>query len=161
MVVRTFSKAYAMTGWRIGYLAAPLLLASKIARLHEHTSACTSSLAQAAALTALELPVEETREMVRKYEHRRNVFLNELAGISGIKTFMPRGTFYTFVDISSFGMTSLELAHYLLAEARVAVAPGTAFGEEGEGYIRLAFANSEANLKEGADRMKRALAKAK
>lgn len=161
VVMRTFSKTYAMTGWRIGYLAAPLLLASKIARLHEHTSACTNSLAQAAALAAVDLPVEETQEMVRKYERRRNVLLNELARISGIKTFTPRGTFYTFVDISSFGMTSLELAHYLLAEGRVAVAPGTAFGEEGEGYIRLAFANSEENLKEGADRMRRALAKAK
>jgi aspartate/methionine/tyrosine aminotransferase len=161
VVIRSFSKTYAMTGWRIGYLAAPLPLANKIARLHEHTSACTNSLAQAAALTALELPVKETREMVRKYERRRNVLLNELAKIPGIKTFTPRGTFYIFVDISSFGMSSFELARYLLTEVRVAVAPGTAFGEEGEGYIRVAFANSEENLKEGVERMKRALAKVK
>jgi len=153
VVVRTFSKSYAMTGWRVGYLAAPKQLADKTAKLHEHTSACTSSVSQMAALAALELPVEIPLKMVKEYERRRDILIAELAQIPGLKVFKPRGTFYAFVDIRQFGIPSFDLSRLLLEKARVAVAPGSAFGTEGEGYIRMCFANSTENIRKGVKRM--------
>ncbi|MCK4600351.1 pyridoxal phosphate-dependent aminotransferase [Candidatus Bipolaricaulota bacterium] len=153
VILRTFSKSYAMTGWRVGYLAAPKQLADKTAKLHEHTSACTSSVSQMAALAALELPVEIPLKMVKEYERRRDILIAELAQIPGLKVFKPRGTFYAFVDIRQFGIPSFDLSRLLLEKARVAVAPGSAFGAEGEGYIRVCFANSTENIRKGVKRM--------
>ena len=159
VVLRTFSKSYAMTGWRVGYLAAPGPIAEKAAKLHEHTSACTSSLSQMAALAALDLPDDASQEMVTSYRRRRDLLINGLQAIPGMKPFVPRGTFYTFVDITSFGKTSREIALYLLESAHVAVAPGTAFSEHGEGYIRICFANSDDNIREGIRRIAAAVEK--
>lgn len=157
VVLRTFSKSYAMTGWRVGYLAGPQPVAEKAAKLHEHTSACTSSVSQMAAMKALDLQADIPAKMAAAYEKRRNLLLNSLKQIPGITAFKPRGTFYVFADVTAFGMTSLELSRFLLKQAHVAVAPGTAFGPEGEGFIRICFANSADNIREGVSRMKKAL----
>jgi len=157
VVLRTFSKSYAMTGWRVGYLAGPQPVAEKAAKLHEHTSACTSSVSQMAAMKALDLQAEIPAKMAATYEKRRNLLLNSLKQIPGITAFKPRGTFYVFADVTAFDMTSLELSRFLLKQAHVAVAPGTAFGPEGEGFIRICFANSADNIREGVSRMKKAL----
>lgn len=154
IVIRTFSKSYAMTGWRVGYLAAPREIAEKAAKLHEHTTACTSTISQMAALAALRLPEEVTQKMVKEYERRRDVLLSELDQVPGLAAFKPQGTFYAFVDIRPLGVPSFEFSRVLLKEARVAVAPGSAFGADGEGYVRICFANSIENLKEGASRMR-------
>jgi aminotransferase len=154
IIIRTFSKSHAMTGWRVGYVAAPKPIAECIAKLHEHTTACASSVSQMAALAALESGYEICNSMVSEYETRRNLLLQELSAIPGIKIFKPEGTIYAFIDISSFGVRSLPLARMLLEKGRVAVAPGTAFGQAGEGYIRICFANSMANITEGAERIR-------
>ena len=153
IIVRTFSKSHAMTGWRVGYLAAPRPLAEKAARLHEHTSACTSSVSQAAALAAFDVPEEETLAMVREYELRRDLLVRGLEGIAGLRVARSEGAFYLFVAVDALGVPALELAKRLLLEQHVAVAPGTAFGPEGEGYIRICFANSRENLEEAVRRM--------
>jgi aminotransferase len=157
IVLRTFSKTYAMTGWRVGFLAAATPVATKAARLHEHTSACTSAVSQRAALAALDLPDRIPGEMVASYEHRRDLLIEGLRRVPGFLPFVPQGTFYTFVDIRALGRPSQELARRLLEDARVAVAPGAAFGEEGEGYIRLCFANSEVHITEGVQRIRNVL----
>jgi len=157
IVMRTFSKSYAMTGWRVGYLAAPGPIAEKAAKLHEHTSACTSTLSQMAALAALDTPDSIPQEMVASYRRRRDLLVCGLQAIPGMNPFVPQGTFYTFVDITQFGMSSQELALFLLRNARVAVAPGTAFSEQGEGFIRICFASSDDNIREGIRRIAAAL----
>ncbi len=157
IVIRTFSKSYAMTGWRVGYLAGPQPVAEKAAKLHEHTTACTSSVSQLAAMTALDLPADITAKMVAAYERRRDLLLDGLRQIPGIAAFKPKGTFYVFADVTAFGVTSLELSRFLLEQAHVAVAPGSAFGPEGEGFIRICFANSTDKIREGVSRMKKAL----
>ena len=153
VIIRTFSKTYAMTGWRIGYLAAPEDLAQRAGRLHEHTSACTSSVSQMAALAALDTSDDASQKMVEEYETRRDIVMQYLGDIPDIRILRPQGTFYSFVDISSFGLSSFDFSRQLLKEAHVAVAPGSAFGKEGEGYIRICFANSVENIKHGLERM--------
>jgi len=157
IVLRTFSKSYAMTGWRVGYLAAPAPIAQKAAKLHEHTSACTSALSQMAALAALDTPDTVPQEMVASYRRRRDLLIHGLEAIPGLKPFTPRGTFYAFVDISALGKTAQEFALSLLRNAGVAVAPGTAFSEAGEGFIRICFANSDDNIREGLRRIEKAV----
>jgi aspartate/methionine/tyrosine aminotransferase len=143
-----------MTGWRVGYLAAPKELAKKAAKLHEHTSACTSSVSQIAAIAALDLPENVPLKMVEEYQTRRDILADALSQVPGLNIFKPRGTFYAFIDVHNFEIPSFELSKLLLEKARVAVAPGSAFGEEGEGYIRICFANSIENIQEGVKRMK-------
>lgn len=157
VVLRTFSKSYAMTGWRVGYLAAPTAVAEKAARLHEHTSACTSTPSQMAALAALDTPETIPQNMVESYKRRRDLLLDGLSAIPGLRPFVPRGTFYTFVDVSDFGKPAKEFAMHLLRTAGVAVAPGTAFSEHGEGHIRICFANSDDNIREGLRRIAEAV----
>jgi aspartate/methionine/tyrosine aminotransferase len=153
VVVRTFSKTHAMTGWRVGFLAAPRPVAERAAKLHEHTSACTSSVSQAAALASFSVPAATTAGMVREYERRRNLLADGLRRIPGLRVARSGGAIYLFVAVDAFGSSALDLARRLLIEERVAVAPGTAFGPEGEGYIRLCFANSAENLQEAVRRM--------
>ena len=154
VVIRTFSKTYAMTGWRVGYLMGPKPLAQRIAKLHEHTSACTSSVSQAAGMKALDLPPDIPQNMVDQYQKRRDVLIEGLNHISNVQVSKPEGAFYAFVNVKRLGLSSFDLSRLLLEEAHVAVAPGTAFGKEGEGHIRLCFANSLTNIKEGLARMK-------
>ena len=149
-----FSKAYAMTGWRIGYSAAPAEITAAMTKIHQYTMMCASTMAQVAALEALRSGESSVIEMVEDYNKRRRVILRGLEDI-GLSCFEPKGAFYAFPSIRSTGMTSEEFAENLLTEEKVAVVPGSAFGEYGEGYVRCCYATSMDNINEALHRMKR------
>jgi aminotransferase len=149
-----FSKAYAMTGWRIGYSAAPAEITAAMMKIHQYTMMCASTMAQVAALEALHSGESSVIEMVKDYNKRRRVILHGLEDI-GLFCFEPKGAFYVFPSIRSTGMTSEKFAETLLTEEKVAVVPGSAFGEYGEGYIRCCYATSLGNINEALLRMKR------
>jgi aspartate/methionine/tyrosine aminotransferase len=152
-----FSKSYAMTGWRLAYLAAPLDLVKEIAKLLQNTSVCANSIAQRAGLSAIQGSQDCVKEMFTAYNKRRNVLTKGLNEIKGLSCHAPEGTFYAFVNIKETGMTSEELSMYLLEECKVVTVPGTAFGRQGEGYIRLSFATSLDMVKEGIARIKKGI----
>lgn len=154
IIIRTFSKSHAMTGWRIGYIAAPKYLTERIAKLHEHTTACASSISQMAAMAAMEESSGISKFMLEEYEARRNLLVRNLSEVDGLKVFKPEGAIYAFVDIHKYGKSSLSFAKELLEKERVAVVPGSAFGQAGEGFIRICFANSRAQINEGIDRIR-------
>ena len=149
-----FSKAYAMTGWRIGYSAAPAEITAAMTKIHQYTMMCASTMAQVAALEALRSGESSVIEMVKDYNKRRRVILHGLEDI-GLSCFEPKGAFYVFPSIRSTGMTSEEFAETLLTEEKVAVVPGSAFGKYGEGYVRCCYATSMDNINEALHRMKR------
>jgi aminotransferase len=155
-----FSKAYAMTGWRIGYAAATREVIAAMTKIHQYTMLCASIMGQAAATEALKAGEDSIAEMVEDYNRRRLVIVKGLNDI-GLPCFEPRGAFYTFPSIKGTGMTSEEFAERLLVEEKVAVVPGTAFGQCGEGYIRCCYATSLADIEEALSRMKRFVAKHK
>jgi len=154
-----FSKSYAMTGWRLAYLAAPADLVKEIAKLLQNTSVCANSIAQRAGLAAIQGPQDCVKEMFSAYSERRNVLTKGLNEIKGLSCYAPEGTFYAFVNIKETGMTSEELSMYLLEKCKVVTVPGTAFGTQGEGYIRLSFATSLEDIKEGINRIKKGIEK--
>ncbi len=151
IVVNGPSKTYAMTGWRIGYLAAPENVAKAIAGFQSHSTSNPATPSQYAALAALTGSQECVEEMRRAFEKRRDLMVERLNRIGGITCPVPRGTFYVFPNISGLGKPSLELASELLDRARIAVVPGIAFGADGN--IRMSFADSAANLNKGLDRL--------
>jgi len=153
-----FSKAYAMTGWRIGYAAANEEIIDSMNKIHQYTMLCAPIMGQIAAIEALRAGEASTAEMVEEYNRRRLVIVKGLNDI-GLSCFEPRGAFYAFPSIKVTGMTSEEFAERLLLEEKVAVVPGTAFGECGEGYIRCCYATSLADIEEALSRMKRFVAK--
>ncbi len=155
-----FSKAYAMTGWRIGYAAAPKDIIAAMTKIHQYTMMCASTMAQVAAIEALKSGESSVLEMVEDYNRRRQVIVKGLNSI-GLPCFEPRGAFYAFPSIKSTGMTSEEFAERLLIEEKVAVVPGIAFGQGGEGYVRCCYATSLADIEEALSRMKRFVAKHK
>ena len=152
--VFTLSKSYAMTGWRVGYTVAPPTVIDEMEKLMEHMVSGVTAVAQRAALAAIEGPQDCVREMVETYEKRRFIVHESLNAIEGIRCFKPESTFYAFPNISSLGLTSWEFAKYLVREHKVAVVPGSIFGQGGEGYVRLSFAASREQLKEGINRIK-------
>jgi len=152
-----FSKSYAMTGWRLAYLAAPLSLVKEIAKLLQNTAVCANSIAQRAGQAAIRGSQDCVKEMFTAYNERRNVLVKGLNEIQGLSCYAPEGTFYAFVNIKETGMTSEELSMYLLEECKVVTVPGTAFGAQGEGYIRLSFATSLDMVKEGIARIKKGI----
>ena len=154
-----FSKSYAMTGWRLAYLAAPLNLVKEIAKLLQNTAVCANSVAQRAGLAAIQGSQDCVKEMFIAYNERRNVLAKGLNEIQGLSCHAPEGTFYAFVNIKEIGMSAEELSMYLLEECKVVTVPGTAFGKQGEGYIRLSFATSLEDIKEGIKRIKRGIEK--
>ncbi len=154
-----FSKCYSMTGWRLGYAAAPVEFIQGMVRVHHYVNTCASSFVQDAGVVALREAEPDVQVMVKEYERRRNYAVKALNEIEGISCKMPEGAFYIFVNVKSFGKTSAEIADYLLDEALVATVPGTAFGTEGEGYIRLSYACSYERIVEAMARMKEAFAK--
>jgi aspartate/methionine/tyrosine aminotransferase len=156
-----FSKSYAMTGWRLAYLAAPLHLVKEMAKLLQNTSVCANSIAQRAGQAAINGSQDCVKEMFTAYNERRNVLNKGLNEISGLSCHAPEGTFYAFVDISKTGMSSDKLAVCLLEGYGVVTVPGTAFGVQGEGYIRLSFATSLEDIKEGIRRIKKGIGKIK
>ena len=149
-----FSKAYAMTGWRIGYAAASREVIAAMTKIHQYTIMCAPTMAQVAAIEALKSGESSVAEMAAEYNRRRLFIVKGLNDI-GLPCFEPRGAFYAFPSIKSTGMTSENFAERLLIEEKVAVVPGSAFGECGEGYVRCCYATSLADIEEALTRMKR------
>lgn len=152
ITVNAFSKTYAMTGLRLGYLHAREDVVEEILKIHQYVQASTCSLSQAAALAALKSGSEYTRGMVKTLKKRRDLIVNLLSEIEGVKCQKPEGAFYVFPNVSELG-SSAELAMAILKNIGVIVTPGTAFGKRGEGYIRLSYATSEENIVEGLGRI--------
>lgn len=157
ILIDGFSKTYAMTGWRLGYGIVPKKLAEKMIKLAINTYSCACAFIQIAGIEALKGPQKCVEEMLEELRRRREVIVEGLNNIKGIKCHKPKGAFYVFPNIKETGMKSRELANYLLEEAGVAVLPGNSFGSYGEGYLRLSFANSIENIKEALRRMKTAI----
>jgi len=153
-----FSKSYAMTGWRIGYAAAPKETIASMTKIHQYTMMCAPTMGQVAAIEALKSGEDSATEMVEDYNRRRLIIIKGLNNI-GLPCFEPRGAFYAFPSIKGTGMTSEEFAERLLIEEKVAVVPGTAFGQCGEGYVRCCYATSLGDIDEALTRMKRFVAK--
>ena len=149
-----FSKAHAMTGWRIGYAAASKDLIAAMTKIHQYTMMCVPTMAQVAAIEALRHGEDSVTEMVSDYNRRRLVMVNGLREI-GLSCFEPKGAFYAFPSIQSTGLTSDGFAEGLLTEEKVVVVPGSAFGACGEGYIRCCYATSMAEIEEALTRMGR------
>ncbi len=149
------SKSYAMTGWRLGYAVAPKALAAKLDTLMINSSSCAAAFTQMAAIEALSAPESEhaVARLVKIFEHRRNLVVDGLNAIPGMRCARPQGAFYAFPNVEATGFDEHELADRLLSEAGVAVLPGTAFGHGGKGFIRLAYTQSEDELKRGLDRI--------
>ena len=150
------SKSYAMTGWRLGYAVAPRALAARLDTLMINSSSCAAAFTQIAAIEALGSPESEhaVHRMVKVFEHRRNLVVDGINEIPGMRCARPQGSFYAFPNIEGTGFDEHELADRLLDEAGVAVLPGTAFGDGGKGFIRLAYTQSEDELKLGLRRIK-------
>jgi aminotransferase len=149
-----FSKAWAMTGFRLGYACGPAELIEAMMKVHQYTMLCASSLSQKAALEALARPETDIAEMLNEYRRRRNYIAGALAEV-GLECHRPLGAFYAFPSIAQFGLSSRDFALKLLHEERVAVVPGTAFGACGEGFVRCAYATSLENIKEAMARVGR------
>jgi aspartate aminotransferase len=148
----SFSKTYAMTGWRVGYAVAPPPINDLIARLQEPTVSCGSSISQKAALAALALEPSVVDGMVSAYRERRDV-AHGLLSARGVRAFLPQGAFYMWIDISNSGRTSYDFARALISETRVAVAPGATFGPGSDGWIRISLANSVDTIATGCERI--------
>lgn len=156
IVLNGFSKAYAMTGWRVGYICAPKDITTLMTRVHQYTMLCAPHISQFAALEAIEHGEREVVEMIADYDRRRRVFVKGLNDI-GLECYEPKGAFYAFPKIHVSGLTSEEFAEQLLLEERVAVVPGNAFGPSGEGHIRCSYATAMPLLREAVERMGRFL----
>lgn len=154
IVLNGFSKAYAMTGWRVGYACAPAPIAALMTRVHQYTMLCAPHISQLAAIEALESAEDAVVAMVQDYDHRRTVFVRGLNEI-GLDCYEPKGAFYAFPSIRRFGLNSEEFAERLLMEEHVAVVPGGAFGPSGEGHIRCCYATALPLLEEALVRMRR------
>ena len=159
IIVNGFSKRYSMTGWRLGWVAADKALVSAMIRIHQYTTVCVTTFAQYGACEALTGPQEEIDNMIAEFDRRRVLVYNALSDMPGIKVLKPQGAFYIFPNITGTGKTSEELTQYLLEEAKIAVVPGSVFGNYGEGYIRISYANSYENLEIAMSDMKAALKK--
>jgi aminotransferase len=152
VVFNGFSKAFAMTGWRIGYACGHPDIINAMNKIHQYTIMCAPIMAQKAAIEALRHGEGEMRKMVENYNYRRKLMLNGFRQV-GLSCFEPRGAFYCFPSIKSSGMNSEDFCEKLLKEEKVAVVPGNAFGNCGEGYIRCCYAASVANIEEAIERM--------
>lgn len=152
--VNGFSKAYAMTGWRLGYVAAPEPIVHQIFKIHQYGIMCSPYISQNAAIEALTNCDEEVAAMVKEYNIRRTYLVNEFNRL-GLTCFSPEGAFYVFPCIKSTGLSSEEFCERLLFEEKVAVVPGSAFGDSGEGYIRISYAYSLKHLMEAISRIEK------
>ena len=159
IIVDGFSKTYAMTGWRLGYGIMPVELAERVGLLHTHSIGCTATFTQYAGVEALTGPQEQVEEACAKFKRRRDVIVAGLRDIPGVRCQNPNGAFYVFPNVKAFGKQVDQLADYILEEVGVALLPGTAFGEMGEGYLRLCYANSLPNIYRALDRISKALEK--
>lgn len=154
ITINSFSKSYAMTGWRVGFAAGSREVISQMVKLQEHIVACVSAVSQKAALEALQGPQDALEKMLAEYGKRREILTKGLNDIEGIQCVMPKGSFYVFANIKKLCKCSEEFALDLLKKQKVCVIPGTAFGEQGEGYVRISYATSEDNIVRGLSRLK-------
>ena len=153
VLINGFSKAFAMTGWRLGYAAAPENILSQMIKVHQYVIMCAPTTSQYAAIEAMQHGDADVEKMRESYDERRRFLVHELREM-GLDCFMPRGAFYVFPSIKSLGMTSEDFAMELLEKQRVAVVPGTAFGDCGEGFLRISYAYSIENLKIALEKIK-------
>ena len=157
IVINGFSKAYAMTGWRLGYVAVKGPLAKEMLKVQQHSATCASSFTQYAGIAALAGPQDAVSLMVEEYRRRRDLITEGLNSLPGISCHQPEGAFYAFPNVSATGMSSMEFADMLLSKAKVAVTPGVAFGDSGEGHVRISFANSTQLIEKAIERMREVL----
>ena len=152
VVVSGFSKAYAMTGWRLGYICAPAPLAKQMLKIHQYAIMCAPTTAQLAAITALRDCDEDVAMMTAEYDRRRRLIYNGLRDI-GVESFEPEGAFYIYPNIGKFGLTSEQFCEKLLFEHKCAIVPGVAFGAAGEGFARISYAYSVKHINQALERM--------
>ena len=152
--INGFSKAYAMTGWRLGYACAPALILKQMLKLHQFAIMCSPTTSQYAAVEALRNGDADVQQMKESYDERRRYLVNRFRAM-GMDCFEPYGAFYVFPSIKRFGMSSEEFANRLLRQEKVAVVPGTAFGDCGEGFLRISYAYSLQDLKKALDRIEK------
>ena len=162
MKERTFtmnglSKTYSMTGWRLGYVAAPQEYIPALNKFHQHNTTCAVSFGQTAAIAALREEGDEVKAMVEEYQRRRDYAVQAVNAIDGLSCLSPKGAFYIFINCRALGISSADLSDYLLENAKIALVPGSVFGPGGEGYLRMSFANSYENIVEGCARLKDAV----
>ena len=153
IVINGFSKGFAMTGWRLGYAAGPKVIMEQMLKIHQYAIMCAPTMSQYAAVDALQHGEKDVQMMRESYNQRRRFLMNAFKEM-GLECFEPFGAFYVFPNIKKYGLTSEEFATRLLKEEKVAVVPGTAFGECGEGFLRISYAYSLDNLKLALDRVK-------
>ncbi len=156
VVLNGFSKAYAMTGWRIGYVCAPEPIVALMTRVHQYTMLCAPHIAQLAAITALESAEQDVLNMVADYDRRRRLFVSGLNAI-GLHCLEPKGAFYAFPSVKSTGLDDMQFAERLLMEEHVAVVPGSAFGPSGAGHVRCTYATATIQLETALEKMDRFL----
>jgi len=154
ILLHGFSKAFAMTGFRLGYACAPTPLIEAMMKIHQYSMLCAPITSQAAAIEALENGAPAVQEMKRCYEIRRNLMVSRFNSM-GVECHLPGGAFYVFPDIGKFGLTSMEFAKKLLESESVAAVPGSAFGDSGEGFLRCCYATSLEEIREAMDRIER------
>ena len=152
ILVSGFSKAYAMTGWRLGYLCAPEPLAAQMLKLHQYAIMCAPTVSQFAAIEAMDNGDEDVKMMVEEYDRRRK-YIHDGLNTVGIETFEPEGAFYIWPNIGKFGLSSEEFCNRLLYEHKCAIVPGTAFGTCGEGFARISYAYSVKHITEALERI--------
>jgi len=157
LIINSFSKTYAMTGLRVGYIYGPKELISPIWLLHQYAVGCVDNLSQYAALAALKGPQDFVEHMVREFDRRRVLVYKKLNEVEGFNCALPKGAFYVFPSIKDFGMSSEDFAEFLVKEARVTTVPGFAFGSYGEGYIRISYAAAYEQLEEALNRVEKAV----
>tara|TARA_B100000315_G_C14038856_1_gene346531 strand:- start:30 stop:518 length:489 start_codon:yes stop_codon:yes gene_type:complete len=154
VILDGFSKSYAMTGWRLGYGVFPDFLVEPIVRLMTNSVSCTSVFSQMAAIAALEGPQDSVWMMMEEFTKRRDLVVEGLNSLPGITCPEPKGAFYAFPNIRGTGLSSQEFAEKAMYDAGVALLAGTAFGQYGDGYVRISFANSQENLQEAIERLR-------
>ena len=157
LTFQSFSKAYAMPGWRVGYAAGPKEIIQCMTRMHLYCGLCAPTISQLAALEALKRSQKCVRDMKKEYDRRRKLVIKRLRQIPSITCLIPEGAFYAFPNVKSFGVSSVKFADFLLKKAKVLVVPGTEFGKYGEGYIRISYATSYEKIEVAFNRIENAI----
>ena len=161
LICNSFSKTYAMTGWRLGYAVGPADVIRAVELINENSLASVNTFVQYAGIRALADPQDCVSEMCARFQARRDMVYSGINQIDGLSCIKPKGAFYAFVNIKETGLSSEDFARRLIEEQQVCVVPGNGFGEAGEGFVRLSYATSEANITEAMRRMKEVLARLK
>ncbi len=158
LTVNGFSKAYAMTGWRLGYVAGPTAIIRQVAKIHSHSVTCATSFGQVGAVAALEGPQDFIDSMVEAWDRRRHLIASGLNSVPGFTCQLPEGAFYALPDVSGTGLSGADVAKKLIDEARVGVTSGDAFGDVTRNHIRMSFANSDDSIESAVERIRKTFA---